>query len=78
MRTYNLEFHCLAFELNSSDLEVNANCRNVAFCVGIVCKTEEEARLEARDGELVMSCRKESERDTFPTPESPMRRSLKR
>jgi hypothetical protein len=51
MRTYNLKFHCLAFELNSSNLEVDANCRDVAFCIGIVCKTEEETGLEARDGE---------------------------
>jgi hypothetical protein len=46
--THNLKLDSLAFELNSANLEVDANCRYVAFCVGIVCKTEEEARLETR------------------------------
>jgi len=43
--TYNLELDCLAFEFNSTDLEIDPNSRNVTFCVGIVCKTEEEAGL---------------------------------
>jgi hypothetical protein len=54
LRTYNLEFDRLALELNSANLEVDANCGDVAFCIGIICKTEEEAGLEARDGELLM------------------------
>jgi hypothetical protein len=53
LRTYNLQFDCLAFELNSANLEVDANCGDVAFCIGIICKTEEEAGLEERDGELL-------------------------
>lgn len=44
--THNLKLDRLALELNSANLKVNANCRYVAFCVGIVCETEEEARLE--------------------------------
>jgi hypothetical protein len=55
LRTYNLQFDSLAFELNSANLEVDANCGDVAFCIGIICKTEEEAGLEARDGELLCS-----------------------
>ena len=49
-----MEFNCLAFELDSANLEVNANCRDVAFCIGIVCETEEETGLE-RVGELIVS-----------------------
>jgi len=41
----NLKLDSLAFELNSTNLEVNANCRYVAFCIGIVCETEEKAGL---------------------------------
>lgn len=52
LRTYNLQLDRLAFELDSANLEVDANCGDVAFCVGIICKTEEEARLEARDGQF--------------------------
>ena len=47
-RTHNLKFDRLAFELNSANLEIDANCGDIAFCVGIVCKTEEEAGLEER------------------------------
>lgn len=54
LRTYDLQFDCLSFKLNSTNLEVDANCGNVAFCIGIICKTEEEAGLEARDGEFVV------------------------
>jgi hypothetical protein len=55
LRTYNLQFDCLAFELNSANLEVDANCGDVAFCIGIICKAEEEAGLEATGGELLCS-----------------------
>jgi len=55
--TYDLQFDCLAFELNSANLEVDANCGDVAFRIGIICKTEEEAGLEARNGELLCSKR---------------------
>ena len=47
-RTHDLQFDCLAFKLNSANLEVDANCGDVAFCVGIICKTEEEAGLEGK------------------------------
>jgi hypothetical protein len=53
MRTYNLEFDRLSLELNSANLEIDADGRDVAFCVGIVRKAEEEARLEPKDGELI-------------------------
>jgi hypothetical protein len=46
--THNLKLDSLAFELNSANLEVNANCRYVAFCIGIVCETEEKAGLGTR------------------------------
>jgi len=39
----NLKFDRLAFKLDSTNLEVDANRGDVTFCVGIVCKTEEEA-----------------------------------
>ena len=48
LRTYNLKFDRLAFKLNSTNLKVDANRRDVTFCVGIVCKTEEEAGLKER------------------------------
>jgi hypothetical protein len=53
MRTHNLEFDRLSLELNSTNLEINADCRDVTFCVGIIRKTEEEARLEPKEGELI-------------------------
>jgi len=46
LRAYNLKFDRLAFKLNSTNLEVDANRGDVTFCVGIVCKTEEEAGLK--------------------------------
>lgn len=52
-RTHNLKFDGLSLELNSANLEIDADCRNVTFCVGIVRETEEEARLEPKDGELI-------------------------
>lgn len=57
LRTYNLQFDCLAFELNSANLEVDANRGDVAFCIGIVCKTEQKAGLVERreTGKLVCS-----------------------
>jgi hypothetical protein len=51
MRTHNLEFDRLSLELNSTNFEINADCRD-AICVGIVRKTEEEARLEPKESEL--------------------------
>ena len=48
-RTHNLKFDRLAFEFNSANLEIDANCGDIAFCVGIVCKTEEEAGLGGKD-----------------------------
>src|SRR6266404_238975 len=57
--TYNLEFDRLPLELNSADLEIDANCGDVTFCVGIVRETEEKARLEPKDGELIGFGKKE-------------------
>ena len=53
MDTHNLEFNRLSLELNSANLEVDADCRDVTFCIGIVRETEEETRLEPKDGELI-------------------------
>jgi hypothetical protein len=53
MRTHNLEFDRLSLELNSTNLKIDADGRDVAFCVGIVRETEEEARLEPKNGELI-------------------------
>lgn len=52
-RTHNLEFDRLSLELNSANLKIDANCRDVTFCVGIICETEEEARLKPKDSELI-------------------------
>jgi len=41
----NLEFDRLSLELNSANLEIDTDGRDVTFCVGIVRKAEEEARL---------------------------------
>jgi hypothetical protein len=51
MRTHNVEFDYLSLEPNGANLEVNAKCREI-FCVGVVHETAEDARLEAKDGEL--------------------------
>ena len=58
MRTHNLELDRLSLELNGTNLEINADCRDVTFCVGIVRKTEEEARLAAHDTNYVLCDRK--------------------
>jgi hypothetical protein len=51
MRTHNVEFDYLSLEPNGANLEVDAKCRE-NFCVGVVHETAEDARLEAKDGEL--------------------------
>lgn len=40
--TYDLKFHSLALEFDSADLEVDSNCADIAFGVGIICKTKQE------------------------------------
>ena len=54
MRAHNLEFDRLSLELNSRNLKINADCKHVTFCVGTVHKTEEKARLEPKEGELIL------------------------
>lgn len=73
---YDLKFHGLSFQLNSADLEVDSNGADVALGVGIICETQQQTGLRR-------SCQNwglkiESMKATLPTPESPMRRSLKR
>lgn len=41
--THDLEFYGLAIKLDGPDLEVHADCRDVALSVGVVCETEEKA-----------------------------------
>lgn len=43
--TYNLQFDSLPFKLYRPNLEVHADSGDIAFCVCIVCKTQQEARL---------------------------------
>jgi len=43
--TYNLQFHSLAIELNSPDLEVDTDSRDVAFRVRIVGEPKQQTRL---------------------------------
>lgn len=45
MYTYNLQLHSLAIELDSPDLEVHADGRDVALSVGVVGETQQQARL---------------------------------
>lgn len=80
--THNLEFHGLSIKFNGPNLEVHTNRANVALGVGIVRKTQEETRLVERAC-VISRIVQESDGDcggihTLPTPESPMRRSLKR
>lgn len=44
--THDLELYGLALELNGPDLEVDANGGDVALGIGIIGKTEQQARLE--------------------------------
>ena len=53
MGAHNLEFNRLSLELNSANLEVEADCRDGVFRIGIVHETEEETRLVPKDGELI-------------------------
>lgn len=84
--TYDLQFDGLAFQLDCSNLEVYTDSRYVRFRVGVVCETEEKTTLWRNDGSVSFDSslhrkrNKKSERQiqTLPTPESPMRRSLKR
>jgi len=67
--THNLKLHCLPFELNRPNLKVDANRADVALCVGIVCETEEQARLDGADeGTNPIEHRLERERATTNTP----------
>ena len=43
--THDLELYGLALELNGPDLEVDANGGDVALGIGIIGKTEQQARL---------------------------------
>lgn len=48
MTTYNLEFHCLALQINGANLEVHTDSTEVTICEGIPRKTQQEARLSTR------------------------------
>jgi hypothetical protein len=41
----NLQFDCLALQLNCADLKIHSNGANVRLCVGVVRKTQQQARL---------------------------------
>ena len=43
--THDLEFDSLSLKLNSSNLEVYTNCADVALCVRVIRKTEQQAGL---------------------------------
>lgn len=44
--THNLQFHGLALQLNGPDLEVDANGTDVALCIRVVGKPEQQTRLQ--------------------------------
>lgn len=50
MATYNLQFHRLAFQLDSPNLKVDSNGADVALGVGVVCETQKQAGLEMKLG----------------------------
>lgn len=41
--THDLKLYSLAVKLDGPDLEVHADCRDVALSVGVVCETKEKA-----------------------------------
>lgn len=43
--TDDLELHSLAFQLNGANLEVNSNGANITLCIGVVRKSQKQARL---------------------------------
>ena len=43
--TNDLEFDGLSLQLNSSNLEINANSRDIALRIGVVSESKEQARL---------------------------------
>lgn len=75
-RAHDLEFDRLAVDFNSTNLKVHAYRTEVAFRVGVLSEPKEQTRLGSKTFSLLG--RRCVERRTFPTPESPMRRSLKR
>lgn len=42
--TYDLQLDGLAFQLDGSDFEIDTNGRNVAFGVGVISETQQQAR----------------------------------
>ena len=77
MWTHNLELDRLSLQLDCPNLEVYANGANVTLRVCIVGETKEQAGLLPRTSQLD-DFESGHGAPTLPTPESPMRRSLKR
>ncbi len=76
METHNLKFHRLPFELNGTNLEIHTNRGDITLGVRVVSEPKEQAGLGGVSQETGAV---EGMRSlTLPTPESPMRRSLKR
>lgn len=75
--TYDLELDCLSVDVNGTDLKVDSYRAEVALRVGVLGEPQEQARLGTKTLSFFYERRWLVER-TFPTPESPMRRSLKR
>ena len=74
--TYDLKFDCLAVDIDGTNLKVDSYRAEITFRVGIFGKPQEQTRLDPKM--LSFQERPRVVRRTFPTPESPMRRSLKR
>ena len=51
MRAHNMKLNHLSLQLNSTNLEINAKCRE-NLCIGIVHETAEDTSLEETGGEL--------------------------
>lgn len=73
---HDLELDCLAVDVNGANLKVDSYRAEVAFRVGVLGEPQEQARLNLEA--LIYQPHLWLARRTFPTPESPMRRSLKR
>ena len=84
--THDLEFDRLSLQLDSPNLDINTNDRDIALRINAVSESKEQSRLFRKHQRAVLT-EKKWRREvivggwlrvrTFPTPESPMR-SLKR
>lgn len=74
---YDLELDRLAVDVDGTNLKIDAYRAKIALRVGVFGEPQEQTRLGLKALSL-SGTPAEGEKGTFPTPESPMRRSLKR